>query len=303
MAGRKHRTSNASKLREEARIDDARLLHHLRGPHHPSPSVRSHHHPSSVVLEDRIAIQHREIQSLLEENQRLASTHVALKHNLRSAQMDLRHLSEKAADVKAERDAQASELYERCLKMEAEVRAIDEMSAELAQVRSDVQKFGGARQELSAQLQAIEGDLARARSELQQVPPIKANIESVRKEIQRGRAAIENEKKTRASNLEHRQAMDRYMISMTREIEKLRAELADAEKRARAAAAAAAIAANPSTGYAASYSNHGMAYGGNSYPDPYGTDQFQGPAGAGSHHESGVVPQGTYGMQQTHVHR
>lgn len=60
------------------------------------------------------------------------------------------------------------------------------------------------------------------------------------------RAAIENEKKTRASNLEHRQAMDRYMISMTREIEKLRAELADAEKRARAAAAAAAIAANPS---------------------------------------------------------
>lgn len=90
--------------------------------------------------------------------------------------------------MKAERDAQASELYERSLKMEAEVRAIDEMSAELAQVRSDVQKLGGARQELSAKLQAIEDDLARARLESQQIPSIKANIESVHKEIQRGRS-------------------------------------------------------------------------------------------------------------------
>ncbi len=59
------------------------------------------------------------------------------------------------------------------------------------------------------------------------------------------RAAIEYEKKTRASNLQQRQAMERCMISMAQEIEKLRAELANAEKRARAAVAAA-TAPNPS---------------------------------------------------------
>lgn len=49
------------------------------------------------------------------------------------------------------------------------------------------------------------------------------------------RNAIEYEKKTHASNLEQRQAMDKNMIIMVREVEKLRVELSNAEKRARAA--------------------------------------------------------------------
>lgn len=56
------------------------------------------------------------------------------------------------------------------------------------------------------------------------------------------RAAIEYEKKAHVENLEQSQAMEKNMISMAREVEKLRAELANAEKRARAAAAASATA-------------------------------------------------------------
>lgn len=52
------------------------------------------------------------------------------------------------------------------------------------------------------------------------------------------RNAIEFEKKTHASNLEHRRTMDNNMIIMDHEVEKLRAELANEEKRARAAMAA-----------------------------------------------------------------
>lgn len=58
------------------------------------------------------------------------------------------------------------------------------------------------------------------------------------------RVAIENETKTRAKNLEHRQGMEKTMAALAREIEKLHGELGNAEKRARAAVAAAA-AANP----------------------------------------------------------
>lgn len=50
------------------------------------------------------------------------------------------------------------------------------------------------------------------------------------------RAAIEYEKKTHASNLEQSQVMEKHMIAMAREIEKLKAELDNAEKRARASA-------------------------------------------------------------------
>ncbi|KAB1226443.1 Protein FLC EXPRESSOR [Morella rubra] len=60
--------------------------------------------------------------------------------------------------------------------MEAEVCVVDARSAELAQV-TNVQKLFSSRQELAAQLQAIEDDLARARSESHEVPPIKDEIE------------------------------------------------------------------------------------------------------------------------------
>lgn len=54
------------------------------------------------------------------------------------------------------------------------------------------------------------------------------------------RAAIDYEKKMHASNLEYSQAMEKHKITVTSEIEKLHAELANARKRARAAVAATA---------------------------------------------------------------
>ena len=51
------------------------------------------------------------------------------------------------------------------------------------------------------------------------------------------RAAIEYEKKGYAENYEHGVVMEKKLVGMAREMEKLRAEIANAEKRARAAAA------------------------------------------------------------------
>ena len=49
------------------------------------------------------------------------------------------------------------------------------------------------------------------------------------------RAAIEYEKKGYAENYEHGQVMEKKLISMAQELEKLRAEIANAEKRTCAA--------------------------------------------------------------------
>ncbi|THG01937.1 protein FLC EXPRESSOR-like [Camellia sinensis] len=302
MARRNYLPPNALQLRDmpferaplpglhPALMNDPRLLHRLPAP--PPPSA------AAALLEDR----HREIQSLLLDNQRLAATHVALKQELAAAEHELRHLSAASADIKAETDAQLREVYERSLKMETEVRSIDSLNDELAQVRADIQKLSAARQELSVELKAIDGDLVRAHSELQQWDAIKAQIETMHQEIQRGRAAIEYEKEAHASNLEQGEAMEKSMISMDHEIEELRAELANAEKRARAAAAAAA-AETPSPGYAAGFRNPEMGYGGSSFPDPYALHQVQGSSEAGSQYSSATAPQGPYDMPWTHVHR
>lgn len=64
------------------------------------------------------------------------------------------------------------------------------------------------------------------------------------------RTAIELEKKTSASNLDQRQILEKNMVLVARELEKLQAqlELANAEKRAREAAAptTATATTNPS---------------------------------------------------------
>lgn len=48
-----------------------------------------------------------------------------------------------------------------------------------------------------------------------------------------GRTAFEYEKKANAEQLEQRQAMEKNLVSMARDVEKLRAELTNAEKRQR----------------------------------------------------------------------
>ncbi|RZB69863.1 protein FLX-like 1 [Glycine soja] len=284
MAGRKHAPSSFT------RLDEARLAH-------------SSSSSAAVVraLEERVEARHREIQALLSDNQRLAGIHVALKQDLAATQEELRRLSATAAEVKAERDAEVREIYEKSLKVDAEVRAVAAMSSELDRVRADVLELVAERKELAAQLHAVESELAKARAEAQFVPAIKADIEAMRHEIQRGRNAIEFEKKTHARNLEHRRAMDNNMIIMDREVEKLRADLANAEKRARAVMAADAKT-NP--GYPANYDNPEMGYGGITCPpDSYSMHQLQAVVDTHSPHEAGASLHYPNDLQHTQVPR
>lgn len=181
-------------------------------------------------------------------------------------------------------------IYEKSLKMDAEVRAVAAMRSELDQVRADVRELAAARKELASHLQSVQNDLALARNDSKPLPAIKADIEALRHEIQLGRNAIEFEKKTHAKNLEHKRVMDNNMMIMTREVEKLRAELANAEKGTRAAIVASA---NPNPGYPAN--NHDMGFGGITYPpDSYSMHQIQA--------RVEVHPQYTYGATLHHLY-
>ncbi|XP_047180305.1 protein FLC EXPRESSOR-like [Vigna umbellata] len=283
MAGRKHAPSSFT------RLDEARLAH--------SSSVAA-----VRALEKSVDKRHREIQNLIADNQRLAGIHVALKQDLAATQEDLRRLSARAAEVKAERDEEVREIYEKSLKVDAEVRAVAAMSAELDRVRADVQELAAAKKGLAAQLQTVDSDLERARAEAQFLPEIKADIEAMLHEIQRGRNAIEFEKKTHASNLEHKRVMDNNMITMSSEVEKLRAELANAEKRARAAIAADA---KPSPGYPPdNYDNREMGYGGVRYPPcSYGMHQMQAGVDSHSQNAAGAPLHHSYDHQHSQVPR
>ncbi|KAL1205220.1 Protein FLC EXPRESSOR [Cardamine amara subsp. amara] len=179
----------------------------------------------SVILEDRITIQQREIQSLLTDNQRLAVAHLGLKDQLNLAKRELERLLETATKVKAEREAKVREVYQTALRMEAETRVIDGLGSELSQVRSDVHRLASDREDLAAELAMLDGEMVKAKPNSDRAIEIKAEIESLREEVRKGRAALELEKKTKASNLHHERGMEKTIDHLNREIVKFQKEL------------------------------------------------------------------------------
>lgn len=141
-----------------------------------------------IALEERLAAQLREIRILLNDNEELAGSHVALKRDLDASQHELRIVAASAAESKAKADAEAREIFERSCKAESEVRLIERMRADMAQVESDVRTFSAEKEELTQKLQSLKGDLARARSDHKEAATIEPEVEVMRKEIQKGRS-------------------------------------------------------------------------------------------------------------------
>ncbi|XP_004488483.1 protein FLX-like 1 isoform X1 [Cicer arietinum] len=255
------------------------------GGHPPHPSLledfresqlglghRPHHLHPAAVIEERLAVQHGEIQGLLGDNQRLAATHVALKQELEAAQHELQRMAHFKDSLRADTEGRMRELYEKAAQLEAELRGADAARAELQQLHGDIKELTAVRQDLSGQVQAMSQDLARMTADLKRMPALRADVDGMKQELQCARAAIEYEKKGFTENYEHGQVMEKKLIAMAREMEKLRAEIANAEKRARAAAAAG----NTGPGYHANYGNAETGYAGNPYPAAYyGMNQNQ----------------------------
>ncbi|KAG2327570.1 hypothetical protein Bca4012_036574 [Brassica carinata] len=230
----------------------------------------------SALLEEKIATQHREIQSILTDNQKLALAHLGVKDQLGLAKRELARLLETAAAVKSDTEAKVREVYQNSLRMEAEARVVNGIGAELDQVRSDVERLAEDRGKLTAELAMLNGEIAKAKPNSDRAVEVKAEIESLREEVSKGRAALDLEKKTRASNLHHERGMEKTIDHLNREIVKLEEELAELETKAKAAAEEAAQ--SPSPGLVASYGNSDDIYGsqGLQYPEANGSHQVHG---------------------------
>lgn len=224
--------------------------------------------PHPAIIHELLATQHEDIQTLLIDNQGLAATHVALRQELEVAQNELQQADNYARAQLSEKESQLRELYEKSLKLENDLLGVNAMRSELMQVNMDIKGLTAERQDLNAQVQVMTQDLGRVNSDLQKIPAMKAEITDLKDGMKRVRAAIEQEKKSFAESFEHGKAMENKLVTMAREMEKLRAELAaNAEKRAHSAAQAA----NPGVNYNAAYVNpESSAYSANPYYAGYG---------------------------------
>ncbi|CAN6205488.1 unnamed protein product [Urochloa humidicola] len=240
-------------------------LRHFAGHGHGGPLPPQPH--VVAALEERLGAEMDEAHALLAQNQRLAATHVALVQEVAAARHELGRTARSLASTQEEGDQRLREVYERSMKTEAELRAVHEMRAELAQVRLDIQNLGAARQELMGQVQGLTQDLARSAEDLQKVSALKAEIQEIKHEAQHLRSCIELEKKGYAESYEQGQEMQKNLISVASEVEKLRAEVANAENRSRAVMSAG------NQGYVGSYANPKVNFAPNPYNAGYNMNQ------------------------------
>ncbi|KAM0983592.1 hypothetical protein FF1_011188 [Malus domestica] len=206
--------------------------------YHDDPRPVMNRGPGSLsihlaALEEQLAVQHREMQRIIAENRLVIDDNTLLQRQLADAKDEIHRLGQAIPKIRAEKEAQSRELIERGLKLEADLHATEPLKAEVVQLRAEVHKLNNLRQELSSQVQGLTQDVTRLQVENRQLIAMGADIDGMRNELVETRRAYEFERKANEEQVEQKQAMEKNLVSMAREIEKLRAEQLNADRRAR----------------------------------------------------------------------
>lgn len=204
--------------------------------------------------------QHAEIQRLIGENQRLAVTHVALRQELAAAQQEIKRLQQRRsandtekeqrlnitqvalrqeladskqevnkleealAALRAEKDQHLHATREKLACLEVELKGMESLKADFDKVRFD-------REELLARVELLSAELRKIPVKDQEIATLKREVDELRQRHQQARIDFELQKKLNLEHVEHQQAMEKTAFTMTREIERLRADLVNAERR------------------------------------------------------------------------
>ncbi|XP_028756270.1 protein FLX-like 3 [Neltuma alba] len=199
----------------------------IPGPPLPRPPMPPH----PALLEEELEMQHTEIRRLVLENRRLIEDRMVFQRDLAATKEELHRMNLAIAEIHAERDLHAREFNEKRQKLESDIRATKPLKNEAVQLRAEVQQLKNVNKDLEAKVQTLTQDLLRLQADNQQIPMLKADIDGIHQELMRARSMVDYEKKGNIEMMEQRQAMEKNLVSMAREVEKLRAELASSNGR------------------------------------------------------------------------
>ncbi|KAL4569331.1 hypothetical protein LXL04_024967 [Taraxacum kok-saghyz] len=180
--------------------------------------------PHPATLEEELELQHRDIQRIMVENGHVVEENVSLQRELTAVKEEIHRLGQIIPKLHADKDARARDLIDRGMKLEAELRDSEPLMADVRQLRGEAQKLNSMRQELSGQVQTLTKDTSRLKAENEQVVALKSDIDGMRKDLVDMRGDYEMMKKTNEEHMIQKEAMESNLISMAREIEKLRGE-------------------------------------------------------------------------------
>ncbi|KAK7255573.1 hypothetical protein RIF29_28986 [Crotalaria pallida] len=186
-------------------------------------------HPA--LLQKELELQHMEMKRLVSHNRMLFDDRIALQHELAVAKEELHRKILAIDDIRAEHELHSRELIEKGMKLESDLRETEPLKNEIIQLHAEVQKLNNLRQELFGKVQTLTQDVSRLQADNQQIHLLRDEIDGLRQELMHARSMMENEKNATVVWMAQRQTMEKKMVSMAHEVEKLRAELASAGGR------------------------------------------------------------------------
>lgn len=237
--------------------------------------------PHPELLEGKIAAQAAEIEGLLRENRRLAENNENMRQQIGANQQELQRIQSHIGSIRTESDIQARGLVEKIRKMEDDIRAGETVKEELLKAHNEAKSLVLTGQELTGDIQRLTEELKKASGDGKRLPELLPELDGLRQEHQKIRAAFEHTKGSNFEQVERMRSMEKNLITLAREVEKLRADVMSAEKGERVNPYAASYG-NPGTGYSlgVGYTNTGFSRGSPAeYSQAYGRPLPQTPGG------------------------
>lgn len=188
--------------------------------------------------------------------------HVALRQELGLTQQEMKRVQAHIENMHSESDMKARGMVEKIGKMEAKIQTGEMMKKELHQVHLEAQSLIAARQNLTAEIQFASEELQRANADVKKLPEMHGELDALKQEHQKLRAAFEYEKGLNMDQVDRMKATEKNLITLARELEKLQADVASAEKKTSApnpyvAAYSSPDPVYPSAGQGSSYTDRG----------------------------------------------
>ncbi|XP_074269241.1 protein FLX-like 4 [Silene latifolia] len=226
----------------------------------PGIGTSSGHRP---LDHPELTAQVAEIDRLLLENRKLATSVRAMRMDLGAAQDEIKRLSSHIRSTETESDIQIRVLLEKIEKMESSIKAGDGVKKDLQQAHKEAQSLLAARKELLSNIQKASQEIEMYHTDIKNIPDMISEIDGMRVEHQRLRSAFEHEKNINIDLVERMQSMESKLLAMSRELDTLRAESLKAENRAQVTAPYHSSYQNSDPQYRSLYRDNGPYY------DPY----------------------------------
>ncbi|KAH9618845.1 hypothetical protein KSS87_010147 [Heliosperma pusillum] len=187
----------------------------------PQPQPR----PRPEADDEMICHNRRKIQVLREDHEEMVATRASLEQDLAVGHQHIRELVATARKVREDTDLEVKAVLERSIGVESQLRGIQALQSEHAQLVAHVSSLTHSNIQLHSQFNRVDSELRRIQMDAAEVAHLKADAHALRLDLRKGRGAIEFEKKTRSANLQQYQDMDDKMTQLNNEIQRLRSHL------------------------------------------------------------------------------